>query len=116
MPGTPPVLDVIVEPNEQILLADMAQMIHHTIEEIQNIINAHDASGKPLYEFHDPFISSEMWPGCFIEVKSKRRNRQPGRNEHFTVGALVNVLRGLWSNLYEDGRYCEATVNIFDDR
>ena len=85
------------------------------MEEVQDFINAHDASDKPLYWLDDPFVSSEMWQGCYIGVKSKRRNREAGRNEHCTVGILANVLQGLWSVLFVSGRFLGATVGIFDD-
>ena len=93
----------------------MAQTIHRTIEEVQDFITAHDASDKPLNWLDDPFVSSEMWQGCYIGVKSKRRNREAGRNEHCTVGVLANVLQGLWNVLFVGGRFSGATVGIFDD-
>lgn len=115
VPGTHTVLDIVIHPNEPINQADMAQTIHRTTEQVQDFITAHDASERPLSWFDDPFVSSEMWRGCYIGVKSKRRKREPGRNEHFTVGILANVLQGLWLVLFEATRFFGATIGIFDD-
>jgi hypothetical protein len=78
VPGTRTVLDVVVHPNEPISKADMAQTIHRTTEEVQDFITAHDASERPLSWFDDPFVSLELWKGCYIGVKSKRRKQEPG--------------------------------------
>lgn len=48
-------------------------------------------------------------------MKSKRRNREAGNNEHCTVGILENVLQGLWNVLFVGGRFSGATVGIFHD-
>ena len=90
----------------------MVRIILQLQVRLRRFLAAHyHAANDVLFSSDDPYMSDPYVSGCFIAVT----HWPPDRQKQLTYGMVDNVLKGVWSFMYEGGRFVCADFYVIDD-